>query len=135
MIEKLFTLSFEHWKERVGEAFSKPFLSRGVEILDGGFARSKVNIDVSRIHIHSIVFFSFFFFLPSLLLNTRILSARSLDVSSCWFRVFRLSGVTSSSRGSLIKSRVKILGVGTPVDPISRFAALGNYRGIELTPK
>lgn len=64
MIEKLFTLSFEHWKERVGEAFSKPFLSRGVEILDGGFARSKVNIDVSRIHIHSIVFFFSFFFSP-----------------------------------------------------------------------
>lgn len=61
MIEKLFTLSFERSKEGVGEAFSKPFLSRGVEILDGGFARSKVNIDVSRIHIHSIVFFFLFF--------------------------------------------------------------------------
>lgn len=96
MIEKLFTLSFEGSSRRI----SKPFLSRGVEILDGGFARPKVNIDVSRARpLDRISFFLLFF---SLLLNTRILSTRSFRSG---FRVFRLSGVTSSSRGSLIKSR------------------------------
>lgn len=60
MIEKLFTLSFEGSWRRI----SKPFLSRGVEILDGGFARPKVNIDVSRARPLSIVFLFFFFFSP-----------------------------------------------------------------------
>lgn len=97
MIEKLFTLSFEGSWRRI----SKPFLSRGVEILDGGFARPKVNIDVSRARPLDRISFFLLFFSP-LLLNMRILSTRSFRSG---FRVFRLSGVTSSSRGSLIKSR------------------------------
>lgn len=107
MIEKLFTLSFEGSWRRI----SKPFLSRGVEILDGGFARPKVNIDVSRARPLDRISFFLLFFSP-LLLNTRILSTRSFRSG---FRVFRLSGVTSSSRGSLIKSRWKFWVSGHPL--------------------
>lgn len=58
----------------------------------------------------SYFFFSSFF--SPLLLNTRILSTRSFRSG---FRVFRLSGVTSSSRGSLIKSRWKFWVSGHPL--------------------
>lgn len=79
MIEKLFTLSFEGSWRRI----SKPFLSRGVEILDGGFARPKVNIDVSRARPLSIVFlFFFFFFPPSIEYEDIIDTVVSLRVSS-----------------------------------------------------
>lgn len=57
LIEKLY-LHFEGEFEKDFETLS----SRGGEILDGGFARSKVNIDVSRARPLDRISFFFYFF-------------------------------------------------------------------------
>ena len=111
--------NYLHFRSNTGrrgleKPFRNPFSLEGLKSSTEDL-RVRRSTSMYRVFTSTRSFFFFFFFLPSLLLNTRILSARSLDVSSCWFRVFRLSGVTSSSRGSLIKSRWKFWVSGHPL--------------------